>query len=89
MAETATFTVRVPADLKRRLDQLAKAADRSRSWLATDALRHYVEDQQWQLAEIEEGLRDAADGRVVPHEKVERWLKSWGSKRKLRPPACQ
>ena len=88
MAETATFTVRVPADLKRRLDQLAKAADRSRSWLATDALRHYVEDQQWQLAEIEEGLKDAAGGRVVRHETIVRWLKSWGSKRKLRPPAC-
>jgi predicted transcriptional regulator len=87
MPETATFTIRVPADLKRRLDQLAKAADRSRSWLATDALRHYVEDQQWQLAEIEGGQRDAEAGRVVPHEKVERWVKSWGTKRKLRPPA--
>jgi predicted transcriptional regulator len=89
MAATAVFTVRVPADLKRRLDELAKASDRSRSWLATDALRHYVEDQQWQLAEIEAGLRDADAGRVVSHEKVERWLKSWGSKKKLRPPTCK
>ena len=89
MAETATFTVRVPVDLKRRLDQLAKAADRSRSWLATDALQHYVEDQQWQLAEIEAGMQDADAGRVVPHEKVERWLKSWGGKRKRLPPTCK
>jgi len=89
MAAAAVFTVRVPADLKRRLDELAKASDRSRSWLATDALRHYVEDQQWQLAEIEAGLRDADAGRVVSHEKVERWLKSWGSKKKLRPPTCK
>ena len=89
MASTATFTVRVPADLKKRIDQLAKASDRSRSWLATDALRHYVDDQQWQLAEIESGLQDADAGRFVPHEEVERWLKSWGSKRKLRPPACE
>jgi predicted transcriptional regulator len=89
MGETATFTVRVPADLKRRLDQLAKAADRSRSGLAIDALWNYVEDQQWQLGEIEAGLRDVAGGRVVPHEEVERWLKSWGSKRKVRPPACK
>jgi len=87
MPATTTLTIRVPEDLKRRLDQLAKAADRSRSWLAADALRHYVEDQQWQLAEIESGMRDAAAGRVIPHEKVERWLKSWGGKRKLRPPS--
>ena len=89
MASTATFTVRVPADLKKRIDQLAKASDRSRSWLAADALRHYVEDQQWQLAEIDAGLQDADAGRVVPHEEVDRWLKSWGSKRKQRPPACK
>lgn len=59
MGETVTFTVRVPADLKKRLDRLAKVVDRSRSWLAADALRSYVEDQQWQLADIEEGLADA------------------------------
>ena len=89
MASTATFTVRVPADLKKRIDQLAEASDRSRSWLTADALRHYVEDQQWQLAEIDAGLQDADAGRVVPHEEVDRWLKSWGSKRKQRPPACK
>jgi len=89
MAATTTFAVRVPVDLKRRLDQLAEAADRSRSWVAADALQHYVEDQQWQMAEIEEGLRDAEEGRVIPHEKVERWLRSWGSKRRLRPPKCK
>lgn len=89
MSETATFTVRVPLDLKKRLDQLAKAVERSRSWLTTDALRSYVEEQQWQLAEIEAGLRDAEAGRVVPHEEVERWLKSWGTKRKFPPPSCE
>ena len=89
MATTSTITIRVPTELKRRLDQLATAADRSRSWLATDALRHYVEDQQWQLAEIEAGVRDAEAGRIVSHEKVERWLKSWGGKRKVRPPRCK
>ena len=89
MAATATFTIRVPADLKRRLDRLARAADRSRSWLAADALQHYVEDQQWQLAEIEAGLKDAESGRVVSNDEVERWLKTWGGKRKVRPPACK
>lgn len=89
MGETSTFTVRVPADLKKRLDNLAKAVDRSRSWLTADALRTYLEEQQWQLAEIEEGLRDAEAGRVVPHEKVERWLKSWGKKRRVRAPSCE
>jgi predicted transcriptional regulator len=89
MGETLTFTVRVPADLRKRLDRLAKAVDRSRSWLTADALRTYVAEQQWQLSEIEEGLREAEAGRLVPHEKVERWLKSWGKKRRVRPPSCE
>jgi predicted transcriptional regulator len=89
MAETKTFTVRVPVDLKKRLDRLAKAAERSRSWVATHALQHYVEAQEWQLAEIEQGLRDEEEGRVIPHEKVDRWLRSWGSGRTLRPPTCK
>jgi predicted transcriptional regulator len=89
MGETLTFTVRVPADLRKRLDKLAKAVDRSRSWLTADALRTYVAAQQWQLAEIEEGLRDAEAGRVVPHEKVERWLKSWGRRRRVQAPSCE
>jgi predicted transcriptional regulator len=89
MGETSTFTVRVPSDLKRRLDNLAKAADRSPSWLTADALRTYVEEQQWELAEIEEGLRDADASRVVPHEKVERWLKSWGKKRRVPASSCE
>jgi predicted transcriptional regulator len=89
MGETLTFTVRVPADLRKRLDKLAKAVDRSRSWLTADVLRIYVAEQQWQLAEIEEGLRDAEAGRVVPHEKVEPWLRSWGKKRRVPAPSCE
>ena len=89
MGETLTFTVRVPADLKKRVDKLAKAMDRSRSWLTADALRTYVAEQQWQLAEIEEGLRDAEAGLVVPHEEVERWLESWGKKRRVPAPSCE
>jgi predicted transcriptional regulator len=45
--------------------------------------RKAVAEQQCQLAEIEEGLRDAEAGRVVPHAKVERWLKSWGKKPRI------
>jgi RHH-type transcriptional regulator, rel operon repressor / antitoxin RelB len=89
MIQTSTFTIRVPTDLKKRLDRLAKSVDRSRSWLAADALQTYVESQRWQLEEIEEGLRDADAGRTVPHKKVERWLKSWGRKRKIPAPPCE
>ena len=86
---TTTFTIRVPIDVKRRLDKLANVTSRTRSWLAADAVSAYVAQHDWQLAEIEEGIKDADAGRVVPHEDVKRWLNSWGTDHELPPPACK
>ena len=89
MAETTTFTVRVPVELKERLEKLGEATARSKSWLAADAIARYVEEQEWQIAQIREGLADHEAGRVAPHEKVEAWLKSWGTDHELPPPECE
>jgi len=89
MATTTTMTVRVPAALKNRLDRLAVATARSRSWLAAHALEVYVEDQEWQLATIRKGIKDVREDRVTSHEKTARWLRSWGRKRELPPPSCE
>lgn len=86
---TTTFTIRVPAVIKRRLDKLAKATSRSRSWLAAEAVATYVTEQDWQLAEIEEGIKDAEAGRVVAHKEVKRWLNSWGADIEKDPPTCK
>lgn len=86
---TATLTVRVPVKLRRRLEGLAKTTDRNRSRMAVEALENYVTDQEEQLERIDQGIRDADAGRVVSHEKVKRYIQSWGSKRKLPPPSCK
>ncbi len=88
-ARTATLTVRVPITLKSRLERLAKATASNRSRLAVGALQSYVDEQESQLARIAQGIRDADAGRVVSHEKVKRYLQSWGSNRKLPPPECK
>jgi predicted transcriptional regulator len=85
-AGTTILSVRVPRRLKNRLETLAEAADCNRSRLAVEALESYVEEQEAQLAKIDQGIRDADAGRVVPHEAVKRYLQSWGRKRKLPPP---
>ncbi|MHC8510456.1 MAG: hypothetical protein ACYYKD_13925 [Rhodospirillales bacterium] len=35
---------------------------------------------------ITEGHRDFAAGRVIAHEKMMAWLKSWGAENELLPP---
>jgi RHH-type transcriptional regulator, rel operon repressor / antitoxin RelB len=81
MASSDVLTVRLPAPVRKRLDALAKSTARSRSWLTVDAIEKYLEDNEWQLRAIEEGLEDSRRGRLVDHEEVEAWLETWGKGR--------
>lgn len=83
---TAILTVRVPVKLRNRLEGLARLTARNRSRLAVEALESYVGEQEEHLAKIDQGIRDADAGRVIPHAAVKRYLQSWGSKRRLPPP---
>ncbi|GLS37747.1 hypothetical protein GCM10010869_33410 [Mesorhizobium tianshanense] len=56
------FTVRVPDETANRLDQLAEKLDRSRSYVAAQAIEDFVAREEWQLAEIEAGLAEAERG---------------------------
>ncbi len=89
MSARSTVTVRIPSRLKKRLNKLADATERSRSSLAAHALEVYVEEQERQIASIREGVRDVEEGRIVSHKRVSRWMRSWGKKRELPPPACE
>ncbi|MEI2302321.1 CopG family ribbon-helix-helix protein [Ensifer sp. MJa1] len=67
---TAAFTVRVKDETARKLDQLAEKLDRSRSYMAAEAIEAFVEQQGWQLAEIESGLAEADRGEFASDEDV-------------------
>lgn len=70
MAETTTITVRIPVELREKLDRLAKAMERSRSYIAAEALEIYTRFELEIVEGILEGLEDVKAGRVVPHEQV-------------------
>lgn len=57
--ETTTLTLRVPVEMKDRLDKLAEATHRSKSWLAGEALRQYIDLESWQIGEIRVALQEA------------------------------
>ncbi len=82
-------TVRIPATLNAKLEQLAQATRRSKSWLAAEAIGAYVATEADYLAAIEEGRTAAREGRLVAHSKVREWLASWGSDRELPPPEIE
>lgn len=60
---------RVPPALKEQLDKLAEATGRSKTTIAVEALQSYLEEQAWQVGEIQEALKDAdADDFATPDE---------------------
>ena len=63
-------TLRLEPGIRKRLDQLAKATERSRAALAAEAVRQFVELNEWQIAAIQEGVRDAESGRFIDHARL-------------------
>ena len=64
------ITIRVERDVKERLETLAKATARSRSFLIAEAIRCYLDEQAWQVEQIQEGITEAETGKLVEHEEV-------------------
>jgi predicted transcriptional regulator len=83
---TETLSIRIDQETRKQLDALARRSKRSRSFLAAEAITAYVEAENWQLGEIEAGLDELAKGRVVDHDRMSKWLKSWGKRSESKPP---
>lgn len=88
MVTTATFSIRLKPEIKKRLARLAKASGRSSNFLISDAVESYVADQEKMLAEIRQADRQVKAGHYIRHEDMKAWLLSWGTDRELPPPAC-
>ena len=78
MARSVPLSLRISADKALRIEALAKATDRPKSWLLEQALDAYLESQAWQVARIERGLAEVRRGEAVPHQAAAEWLAGWG-----------
>ena len=69
-------TLRLDAATRKRLDRLAKTTDRSRAALAAEAVRQFLEINEWQIAAIQEGVREADRGQFIDHARLKaKWEK--------------
>lgn len=59
---TAILTLRIPEETKTKLDKLAQATRRSKSWLAEEAITRYLDLEAWQVGEIEQAIEEADRG---------------------------
>lgn len=77
MSATTTLTLRMPEELREKLDRLATATARSRSRLAIEAIATYLALQEWQIGEIQKGLEEAEAGEFASEEEVRRVFGKW------------
>jgi len=85
---SASLSVRLKPEIKKRLASLARASGRSANFLISDAVESYVHDQERLLAEIRESDAQVKSGHYVRHADMKAWLLSWGTDRELPPPKC-
>jgi len=71
------LTIRLDPQSKRRLERLAASTARTKSFLAAEAIRAYLDLNEWQVAEIKKGIEEANRGEFASNEKVRRITEKW------------
>lgn len=85
---SVTITVRLEEDKKALLESIAKSTQRTKAWLAAQAINQYLEREAAQIKAIEEAVREAdkPDAVWYSNEEVEAWLDTWGTDKETSAP---
>ena len=72
MSKKEPFTVRLDEELKQKLEALAVSTQRSKNWLAEEAITEFVERESWQIQQIKEAVQkaDSSKAKWASHEEV-------------------
>ncbi len=74
---STTITIRLEEEVKDRLDRLAESTQRSKSFLAAEAIREFVESNEWQIAETRAALKEANAGDFASERDVVNLANKW------------
>ncbi|MFP5409223.1 MAG: CopG family ribbon-helix-helix protein [Gammaproteobacteria bacterium] len=74
---TAILTLRLPEETKAKLDKLAQATHRSKSYLAEEAIARYLDLEAWQVGEIEQAIQEADRGEFAKPSDMTDLLKKY------------
>lgn len=74
---STTMTVRLDDEVKDRLERLAASTQRTKSFLAAEAIREFVETNEWQIAEVQAALAEADSGDFASDREVAALARKW------------
>lgn len=72
-----TISFRLPAGTKQRIEHLAQATRRSKTFVIEEAITNYLNLNEWQVESILEGMKEIRAGQTTPHATV---LAKWEAK---------
>lgn len=74
---STTMTVRLDDEVKDRLELLSEATQRSKSFLAAEAIVAYIENNEWQIGETQAALKEADAGDFASDKDVAALATKW------------
>lgn len=87
-----TISVKLDADIRTRLENLAEARQRTAHWVMREAINQYVEREEkreaFRQATIKASYEYQETGLHATAAEVDTWLNSWGSDNPLPAPIC-
>lgn len=78
-SSTRTINVRLPKDVYNKLEALAGATARTKSFVTLEALSTYLDGQSWQVQDIEAGLAEAERGEFASDTEVNAVFAKYGA----------
>ncbi|MDL2307302.1 CopG family ribbon-helix-helix protein [Desulfovibrio sp. OttesenSCG-928-C06] len=76
----STLSLRIPTETLEQLGLLAEATGKSRNFIAVQAMKDFIEREAWQVAEIQQALKEADAGEFAADEEVQAVFDKWGRK---------
>ncbi|HQU63071.1 MAG TPA: CopG family ribbon-helix-helix protein [Nitrosomonas sp.] len=85
-------SIKLDEDLKNRIQHLANRRHRSAHWIMREAIREYIEREEARESFKQEALESwtayQETGRHLTGQEVRNWLKTWGTEKETKAPAC-
>jgi predicted transcriptional regulator len=88
MNKMPPLSVQLDTAVSERLTAVAAALQKPESWVVEQAIKDFIDLREWQMAAIDEGVRQADAGQLISHDKVVAWVESWGRPDELPMPTC-
>lgn len=74
----AIMSICLPDELADQLKDLAETTGRTKNFLAVQALRNFIEQEAWQVAEIKKAIAEADAGDFATDEEMRELDAKWG-----------